>query len=264
MYYAGIDSGSSYCKCVLIGQDGASVLGCGIAAVEADPKNSAKSAIDRALAGAGLKKIKKIKRIALTGRNKKKLPYKQSQEFPTMTCVGKGVFALDPRVRTIVDVGGFTNKAIKLNASGKVMEYVINDKCASGSGFFTELVAKALETEVSNLGTLALASENPVPVTAQCSIFAESEVIYLVNEGKEDRDIAAGVCNSIANRIFSLLKRVKMEPETALVGGVANNEGIRAGVESRLEAPLAKLEMDPTFIPAFGAALIARDYLGDK
>ncbi|MHA1733240.1 MAG: acyl-CoA dehydratase activase [Promethearchaeota archaeon] len=261
-HYAGIDSGSSYCKCVVVGDDG--IEGKGIVPVEANVRESAKKSVSLALGEAGLKKPRQLEKIVVTGRNQKKVPFKGCVEYPSMTCAAKAVFELDPAVRTIVDVGGFTNKAIKLSPEGKVMEYVVNDKCASGSGFFTELVAKALETDVASLGALALKSDAPVQVTAQCSIFAESEVIYLVNEGKADVDIAAGVCNSIANRIFSLLKRVKMEREVALAGGVANNTGIRAGLEARLGFPVVGFDINPTFVPAYGAALIAKNYLRGK
>lgn len=259
-YFAGVDSGSTYCKCVIVDDASDEIRGKGIERVEADVRATAKSAMEHALAEAGVKKAKRLKQIVVTGRNQKKVPFKKT-DFPTMTCVGKGAFTMNPAVRTIIDVGGFTNKAVKLSDSGKVMEYVVNDRCASGSGYFLELVAKALETDVDHLGKMGLESSKPVSVTAQCSIFAESEVIYLINEGEEDTDVVAGVSRSIANRCFSILKRVKMEREIALTGGVANSESIRKFLEVRLGHETTTFPIDPIYMSAYGGALIARDHV---
>ena len=164
-----------------------------------------------------------------------------------------------PSVRTIIDVGGFTNKAIKLNSDGKVMDYVINARCASGSGYFLELVSRALELkDISELTKIAQQSKNPLSITSNCSIFAESEVIYLVNEGKNDFDIAAGVCNSIASRLISLLKKLNYENDVVLTGGVAKITQIKLNLEERLDIKLKELPIDPIFIAAHGAAQHAR------
>ncbi len=254
MYSVGVDLGSSYCKCVVI-NDG-EIKTKVINAIKGDPQSISKKIIKDILSSLKIKE-KEIKFVT-TGRNRKKFPFK-NEERTEVLCIAKGSYDLIPSIRTMVDMGALTNKAIKINDNGKVMEYVINDKCASGSGMFLELVAKALEMNISELGERATAAKNPLTITSQCSIFGESEVIYLVNEGKDELDIAAGVCNSIGGQVYSLLKRVRMEEDVALVGGVANNSQIRRNVEQRLEIPIKTFSINPSYVAAYGAALYATD-----
>jgi predicted CoA-substrate-specific enzyme activase len=254
MLAAGIDLGSSYCKYIVLRES--EIVLKGIYPIEGDPQRISKKVVNEIFSSLKIKG-NEIK-IVCTGRNRKKLAIK-SQEMTEITCIAKGVYKLIPSIRTIVDVGALTNKIIKINAEGRVMDYVINDKCASGSGMFLELVAKALETDISKLGEKASLSNNPLSISNQCSIFAESEVIYLVNEGKNESDIAAGVCNSIAGQLYSLLKRINMEADIALVGGVAKNVQIRRNLEERLNLPLKQLSIDPFYITAYGAALFATE-----
>jgi predicted CoA-substrate-specific enzyme activase len=254
MFAAGIDLGSSYCKYIIL-RDTEIVMK-GIYPIEGDPQRISKKVMNEIFSSLKIK-WNGIK-IVCTGRNRKKLPVK-SPEMTEITCIAKGAYKLLPSIRTIVDVGALTNKIIKINAEGRVMDYVINDKCASGSGMFLELVAKALEMDISKLGEKASLSVNPLSISNQCSIFAESEVIYLVNEGKNESDIAAGVCNSIAGQIYSLLKRINMEADIALVGGVANNIQIKRNLEERLNLPLKQFAIDPFYITAYGAALFAAE-----
>jgi predicted CoA-substrate-specific enzyme activase len=255
MYFGGIDIGSAYAKCVIL--NGMDIVAKTVYPVEGDPKQVSESAVKGALAPLKVKP-KQVKKFVVTGRNRKKFPYK-NEVMTEVTCIAKGVHNLIPSVMTIIDLGAITNKAIKLNTKGKVMEYVINDKCASGSGMFLELVAKALEMGISDLGRQAALSKSPLAITNQCSIFAESEVIYLVNEGKAEIDIAAGVCNSIAGNVYSLLKRVRMEKDVALTGGVANNEQIQRNLEHRLGFELKHFSFDPAYVVAYGAALFASE-----
>ncbi|MHA1648627.1 MAG: acyl-CoA dehydratase activase [Candidatus Helarchaeota archaeon] len=255
MYYGGIDIGSAYCKCIIIDEEG--IVAKALYPVEGNPQVISQKAVKDALAPQKLK-VKHVKKFVTTGRNRKKFPLK-NEEMTEVTCIAKGTYNLLPSVRTIIDIGAITNKAIKINEKGKVMEYVINDKCASGSGMFLELVAKALEMEVQDLGRNAAQSRNPLSITNQCTIFAESEVIYLVNEGKSEVDIAAGVCNSIAGNLYSLLKRVRMEKDITLTGGVANNGQIRRNLEERLNFELKTFPFDPSYVAAYGAALFAKE-----
>ncbi len=256
MYYAGIDAGSTYLKCVVLEED--VIKATIIQPIEGNPTNASKIALKKAFSSLGIKK-KNIKNILTTGRNRKKISIERN-DVTEILSISKGIFTLLPSVRTIIDIGGFTNKAIKLNSNGKVMDYVINDRCASGSGYFLELVTKALElNNISKLSEIAKQSKNPLPITSNCSIFAESEVIYLVNEGKNDTDIAAGVCNSIASRLISLLKKLNYEDDVVLTGGVANITQIKHNLQERLNITLKELPIDPIFIGAHGAAQFARE-----
>jgi predicted CoA-substrate-specific enzyme activase len=255
MLAAGIDVGSGYCKCIVLKDN--EIIGKILYPIEGDPLHISKKALIDALNPLQLK-LKQVKNVVSTGRNRKKIPI-DCEERTELICIAKGAHQFVPSIRTIIDIGAITNKAIKISDAGKVMEYVINDKCASGSGMFLELVAKALEMDISELGKKAVLSKNPISITNQCSIFAESEVIYLVNEGKDGGDIAAGVCNSIAGQLYSLLKRLRLEEDVALSGGVANNEQIRKNLEERLNFPIKRFPIDPSYIAAYGAALIATE-----
>ena len=254
MFVAGVDLGSGYCKCVILKDN--DIVAKAMYPIEGDPQRISKKMMNEMFSS--LKVKANGVKIVCTGRNRKKLTLK-NQEMPEITCIANGAYKLIPSVRTIVDVGALTNKVIKINSEGRVMDYVINDKCASGSGMFLELVAKALEVDISKLGELAAQSNNPLTITNQCSIFGESEVIYLVNEGKNESDIAAGVCNSIAGQLFSLLKRINMEEDVTLVGGVAHNVQIRRNLEHRLNLTLKTFPLDPFYIGAYGAALYASE-----
>ncbi|MHA1270874.1 MAG: acyl-CoA dehydratase activase [Candidatus Helarchaeota archaeon] len=254
-YYAGIDIGSCYCKCVII--DDNEIKAKSVFPIEGSPKVASKNAIDSVLGELKLK-IKNLKNIVGIGRNQKKVPFKII-ESSEIKCIAKGAVEFIPSLKTIVDLGALTNKAIKLNSNKKVIDYVINDKCASGSGMFLELVANALEMSINEIGEKAKLSQSPLTITSQCSIFAESEVIYLVNEGKSALDIAAGVSNSIANRVYSLLKKVGMEKDITVTGGVANNQQIISKLEERLGHALKRISIDPIFIAAYGAALFAKE-----
>ncbi|MHA1264400.1 MAG: acyl-CoA dehydratase activase [Candidatus Helarchaeota archaeon] len=260
MVAIGVDIGSNYSKCVAI-NNGNELIFTAIAPVGGNPQQVSKNLVKKVLQALKLKP-KHVEPFVITGRNRKKFPF-QNEERTEVTCIAKGIFMLDPSIRTIVDLGALTNKAIKINPHGRVMEYVINDRCASGSGMFLELVAKALELDIAELGHKAGLSSNPLSITNQCSIFAESEVIYLVNEGKNELDIAAGVCNSIGGNVYSLLKRVRMEKEISLVGGVANNRQIQQNLEQRLGMNLKMPSIDPFYVAAYGAALFANE-LGGK
>ncbi|MHA1144081.1 MAG: acyl-CoA dehydratase activase [Candidatus Helarchaeota archaeon] len=255
MFFAGIDAGSSYCKCIIL-KDG-HIKSKSITIIEGNPARAAKLALNQALSPLKLKS-RNLTGVVSTGRNRKKIKIK-NEEMTEIMCISKGAHHLVPSLRTIVDLGSFTNKAIKINSKGKVMDYVINDRCASGSGYFLELVSKALEIDINELGEKALLSKNPLSITNNCSIFAESEVIYLINEGHDELDIAAGVCNSIASRLVSLLKKVNYENDITLTGGVGSNEGIRKNLEERLDIQLKEFPIEPIFIGAFGAALFSQE-----
>jgi len=174
-----------------------------------------------------------------------------------LKCLGAGVFALAPTVRTAIDTGSFTNKVIRLNNQGRITDYQTNDKCAAGAGMFLELVCKSLALSINEIGTIALSAQNPVPITSQCSIFAESEVIYLMNEGVSVPDIAAGACISVVGRLIPLVSKVGVERDIILTGGVGKNVKVIHALEKHLGVEFARYPLDPQFVSAFGAAKLA-------
>jgi predicted CoA-substrate-specific enzyme activase len=153
-------------------------------------------------------------------------------------------------------------RAINFSQKGKVLDSTVNEKCAAGTGRFIEVMAKALELPLEQVSALGFESRNPVPITSQCGVFAESEVITYVNGGRDRADIIAGIARSVAAKVSSLVRRISLEEEVAMVGGVALNAGVRKYVEEELGVKLAQLEADPQIYGALGAALVAREKHG--
>ena len=175
-----------------------------------------------------------------------------------ISCHGRGAHYFNPSVRTILDIGGQDSKAIHLNEAGEVTDFVMNDKCAAGTGRFLEMIARTLEIDVDELGPVALRSTEDIEITSMCSVFAESEVISLIANNKEKADIANGVCRAIAGKAYSLLKRVGMEETFMMTGGVAKNPGVVRAVEEKIQSRLY-ICPEPEIVGAAGAALYALD-----
>jgi len=164
-----------------------------------------------------------------------------------------------PSIRTVVDIGGQDAKVIKIDEHGQVMRYSYNDKCAAGTGRFLEVIAEALEVKLEDMGELSLMSTEKVTISNQCVVFAETEVISLVNDGKEVADILNGLNRALANRAASLAKGLGVENDVAFTGGVAKNMGVARALEQSLGVPLKTLNIDPQINGALGAALLARE-----
>ena len=178
-----------------------------------------------------------------------------------ISCHGKGAHYFNPKIRTILDIGGQDSKAIRLDERGEVVDFVMNDKCAAGTGRFLEAIARTLEIDISEVGPEALKSTEAIEITSMCTVFAESEVISLIANNKEKCDIANGICNAIANKAFSLMRRVGLEPDFMMTGGVAKNPGVVRAVESRIGGKLY-ICPEPEIVGAVGAALYALNTLG--
>lgn len=186
------------------------------------------------------------------------IPYGDVTEI---SCHAKGAHFLHPNVRTIVDIGGQDSKAIKVDPrNGKVAGFVLNDKCAAGTGKFLEMIAASINLPVEQLGEAALASTKVVKVTSQCVVFAESEVISLKAQDVSQADIAAGVHLSVARRVGNLLSRVGIESDVVFTGGVSKNRGMRRALEEVIKADFVDLPLDAQYAGALGAAVYAREF----
>ena len=186
------------------------------------------------------------------------IPYGDVTEI---SCHAKGAHHLHPGVRTIVDIGGQDSKAIKVDPkTGKVAGFVLNDKCAAGTGKFLEMIAASLDLPVERLGEISLQSTKQVKVTSQCVVFAESEVISLKAQDVSPADIAAGVHLSVARRVGNLLSRVGIESDVVFTGGVSKNVGMRKALEEVTQARFVDLRLDAQFAGAIGAAVYAAEY----
>ena len=258
MIVAGCDVGSLTAEAVIL-NDG-KILSSEIIRVRQRPEQSAEDAMNGALAKAGLS-IEEIEYCVGTGYGREKMPF-ADKCVTEISCHGRGAQWLVPSVRTVIDLGGQDCKVMRVNEKGKIVKYRVNDKCAAGSGRFLEVMAETLEVGLEEMGALALRSENPANITSQCCVFAESEVISTINEGKEVADIANGLHLSLSRRIASLARTVGLVEEVTVTGGIAKNIAILKGLEDVLKIKIKEMEIaDPQIVGALGAALYARDKL---
>lgn len=222
-----------------------------------EPEITANQTMEKAVKIAGITS-KDIDRVVATGVGRKLAPFAKD----TITEVGsaaRGAIARNPKTRTVLDVGAEEGRAIIITDKGKVKDFAVNEKCAAGSGTFIESMARALEVSIEEFGNMAISSEKAVPMNAQCAVFAESEVISLLHAKTSKVDITRAVCDAIASRIISMARRVSIEPEVVLMGGMAYNIGFIESLKRTLEEMEIEVFDYPEFVPAEGAALIAAD-----
>lgn len=260
MYVLGIDSGSTSTNAVIMDQN-REIKAFSVVRTGAKSGESANRILAQVLEKANLKR-EDIGRIVSTGYGRVSIPF-ADENVTEISCHGRGAHYFNPAIRTILDIGGQDSKAIRLNGRGEVVDFVMNDKCAAGTGRFLEMIARTLEVDIDDLGPIALQSTEKIEITSMCSVFAESEVISLIANNKEKSDIADGVCHAIANKSYSLLKRVGLEKEFMMTGGVAKNPGVVRAVEEKLQASLY-ICPEPEIVGAAGAALYALDSLIGK
>ena len=219
---------------------------------------SAQAALDEAVAQVpDLKSAKNLAYLVGTGYGRNKVPF-ADENISEISCHAMGVHVADPSVRSIIDIGGQDVKGIAVDTDGTVLNFAMNDKCAAGTGRFFEAMAKAFEMDLTEFSKLALRAKNVIPITAQCTVFAESEVISLVGEGKPMDEIAAGIELSVAKRCFVMSKKAGAVDRITLTGGCAKNEGLKAAIEKVLKLKVIDLPVDPQLIGAIGAAEFAR------
>ena len=255
MYVMGIDSGSTSTNAVIMNAD-KKIIASTVVRTGAKSADSAARALEEVLKAAGLIKDD-LFYIVSTGYGRVSIDF-ADENVTEISCHGRGAHYFNPAIRAILDIGGQDSKAIHLNQAGEVTDFVMNDKCAAGTGRFLEMIARTLEIDVSELGPAALTSTEEIEITSMCSVFAESEVISLIANNKEKPDIAWGVCKAIANKAYSLLKRVGMEEEFMMTGGVAKNPGVVKAVEERIGSKLYICQ-EPEIVGAAGACLYALD-----
>ena len=260
MIVAGCDVGSLSAEAVIM--NSGEIISAEIIRVRPRPEQSATDVMDAALQKAGLG-YNDIAYCVSTGYGRERIPF-ANNNISEISCHGKGAQWLVPSVRTVIDVGGQDCKAVRVDGSGKLVNFVMNDKCAAGTGRFLEFMAKVLGVNIEDLGPLALNSEEKVTVTNVCSIFAESEVLHYVYEGKKSADIASGINRSMAERVNSLVKRVGIEKDICITGGVAKNISVVKNLEELLELEPEKLPVDPQIVGAVGACLFAEEELSNR
>lgn len=256
MIISGCDLGSATGKAVIMNDD--AIISWAVVPATRKPEMTAQLVMEEAIRRAGLSAIADLDYIVGTGYGRMGVPF-INENISEITCHAYGAHWLLPAVRTVVDIGGQDCKVISLSASGKVIDFGMNDKCAAGTGRFFESMTRALDCSLEELADFSLQSNSPAAITKQCSVFAESEVVTLINNGVNIVDIAAGIHESIARRIHSMVYRIGINPDVVLTGGCANNEGLIKSLEARLGVSISRLPQNPQIVGAIGAALFARE-----
>ncbi|MBT9582920.1 2-hydroxyglutaryl-CoA dehydratase [bacterium] len=251
-YAAGIDQGSTYTKVVLLDQDlrlrGKALQRTGFRLAEA-----AESAFAEALQAAGLRRDQ-IGYVVSTGYGRHQVPFRDTQ-VTDLTAHARGASFFFPGTRTVLDVGGQTMKVSRLDETGKVLSFRLNDKCAAGTGTFLEKTARYMGYPVEEIGALADTSKEGATISGVCAVFAESEVINQLSNGCAPADIMYGAIRSLVERTMQLLKRVRGEPEYTLVGGITRFESFSRVVRETLGPQVQVPPVDLVqYNGAFGAA----------
>lgn len=256
-YFGGCDSGSTYTKCVILDEAGNMVANVTLRS-RINPVLSCEDALSQAIAQVpDLQSPKDLAYLVGTGYGRNKVPA-ADENISEISCHAMGVHVADPSVRAILDIGGQDVKGIAVDNDGTVLNFAMNDKCAAGTGRFFEAMARAFEMDLTEFSRLSLKAKNVIPITAQCTVFAESEVISLVGEGKPMDEIAAGIELSVAKRCFVMSKKAGATDRITLTGGCAKNDGLKAAIERVLKLKVIDLPIDPQLIGALGAAEFAR------
>jgi len=255
---AGLDIGSLYTKALIlrISSEGEKPLIISQLTLRSGSlyKSTAYKAIDEALRLANLTK-NDISSVVTTGYGRYVASF-GDRVITELSCHAMGTNFLFPEVHTLIDIGGQDSKVIKIDDNGGVDNFVMNDKCAAGTGRFLEVMAQALEVELSQMGELSLRSEKEAAISSVCTVFAESEVISLLAEGCAKEDIIAGIHKAIASRIMGMIGQVTVKERVSMSGGVAKNIGMVGALEKRLGTKILVAE-NPEIIGALGAALFA-------
>lgn len=253
MITAGIDMGAKTVKVVLL-NDG-KVVARSLVLTGFDQKKSAEDAYDEALKKAG-KTRADVANVIATGLGRKEVPFAKGQ-VTMVAADARGVASLFPTARTIIDIGAEEGRGIKTDGKGKVVDFAVNEKCAAGAGTFVETMSRAIEVPVEQMGPMSLKSTQEIPLNATCAVFAESEVVSLIHQKMSKSDIAKAVHDGIATRITSMVRRVGVEKDVALIGGVAKNPGFVASLLHHLEVDKLLISDDTEYVGALGAALAA-------
>lgn len=249
---SGIDIGSATTKSVILSNK--KILGFSVIPTGGNANKSGLAALDIALDNAKVKR-NDVKTIVATGYGRVSADF-ADKVVTEITCHGFGAKWLHPRIGGVIDIGGQDSKAIVVKQDGNIEEFVMNDKCAAGTGRFIELIANVLQIPLENVGKIALKGKNPADISSMCAVFAESEVVSLIAHGVSEANILAGIHQAIARRVISMAHRTGIKNRTmAITGGVAKNIGMVKALEKELGTKIV-IPKEPQIIGALGAALL--------
>ena len=259
-YTMGVDLGSTTAKAVIADAAG-ELVASKVVQMGAVSRQAAGIAVDAVLADAGLTQADIVRTVS-TGYGRKLVPT-ADKSFTEITCHARGAAAMSPGVRLVIDIGGQDSKAIAVGEDGLVDRFAMNDRCASGTGRFFDVLSRALEVDVADVSDLALSGDDGLEVSSMCATFAETEVISLLAQGGAEADIAASVHKAVASRTLGLVAQVGKASPVVMTGGVAKNAALVHFLSDALRMPIQVLD-EPQIAGALGAALIAREeHLGN-
>jgi (R)-2-hydroxyacyl-CoA dehydratese activating ATPase len=252
MYTLGIDIGSTTSKCILL-QDGEKIIGKSLL-IGGMGTDSPMNAMNQILEGCNVSTYD-IAMTIVTGYGRNNFGFGDG-EVSELTCHALGGQFVFPGLRSIIDIGGQDAKVIILTKDGRMSNFVMNDKCAAGTGRFLDVMANILQMNIDDFDACAAKSENPASISSTCTVFAESEVISQLANGVKREDLIAGICASVASRVSALARRAGVMPRLCMSGGVARNGAVRRALEESLEM---EIEVDPLaqYFGAIGAAIYA-------
>jgi len=260
MIVAGCDVGSLSAKAVVM-RDGW-MEASHVIRSKTHPRDSAREVMEGVLKKAGLSPDS-IEYSIGTGYGRNSIESAHAVESE-IACHAKGAWKLINEAGMVIDIGGQDAKAVRFDMQGNVVRYAYNDKCASGTGRFLEIMAEALGVGLEDMGEIASRSERPVALSNQCVVFVETEIISLINEGREVSDIVRGLHLALAHRVASLARGIELSGCVTMSGGVAKNPGMFSALEQALNVKIRPLQIDPQIVGALGAAVIAMERVEEK
>ena len=254
MYFTGVDIGSAMTKVAILDADDRMV-----SSVEVytgpEHRKLANKVMENALEKANIS-FEEISYIIATGYGRLNVPFADRQ-LTELSCHSKGVASLFPDVKTAIDVGGQDIKCMKVNG-GKMVDFVMNDKCAAGTGRYIEVVADVLGVKLEDMGELSLRATKKLEISSFCTIFTQQEVVSRLSNGEKLEDLVAGVHNALASTIVRLALKLKIEPRVVLTGGVMKNAGMVKAMKENLNYEVSIPE-NPLLTGAIGAAILGRE-----
>ncbi len=255
-FFLGIDIGSLTGKAVII--DGSNEIKAQkVIYVKKLPKYTVEALLQDVLPKVNIEDLSEITYCVGTGYGRRKIPL-ANDTISEITCHGTGAYHLLPSLRTVIDIGGQDCKVIRLDERGKLKNFIMNEKCAAGTGRYLEIMAETLNLTLDELGTISLKAKHPTSLASKCSIYARQEVMQLISDGIKKPALAGAINKAMAERVINLAEKVGIEEDIAVSGGVAKNVGVVLHMERIIGTKFKKFPVDPQIIGALGAALIAK------
>ena len=255
MITAGIDCGAKNTKTIIL-KDG-EIIGKGLVPTGFDQEKAVEDSLEQAAKNAGISKDD-LQKIYGTGSGSKAVKM-ADDTVNEIKAMAKGANFFFPRARTVVDIGAEEGRAAKIDEKGNPVDFAINEKCAAGAGTFIEVMARALDVTIEEMGPLCLESDKEIPMNAQCVIFAESEVVGLIHSKTEKPDISKAIHDSMASRIVSIIRRIGVNEDIVMLGGVGYNPGFMSAMKRELKVNNIYIPDDPEYGAAVGAAAVAAE-----